>query len=125
MHAVMSEWERDQISERTKAALAAKKARGEWVGSRVITEQVNAARIEQARSFATTLHTTLRAYCSGGMTVSQMCEELNARGIKSARDGAWQPTQLRRTLERLDLRTARTHKAPAVQAGEASAQWMG
>jgi DNA invertase Pin-like site-specific DNA recombinase len=30
----MSEWEGEQISERTKAALAAKKARGEWVGSR-------------------------------------------------------------------------------------------
>ena len=125
MHAVMSEWERDQISERTKAALAAKKARGEWVGSKVLTEQVNVARVEQARSFATTLHTTLRAYCSDGMTVSQMCAELNARGIKSARDGVWQPTQLRRTLERLGLRTARMHKAPAGQAGETRAEWMG
>jgi hypothetical protein len=82
------------------------------------------ARVEQARSFASTLHTTLRAYCSDGMTVSQMCQELNARGIKSARDGVWQPTQLRRTLDRLALRTARMHKAPAVQVGEASAEWI-
>jgi hypothetical protein len=36
------------------------------------------ARVEQARSFASTLHTTFRAYCSDGMTVSQMCQELNA-----------------------------------------------
>jgi hypothetical protein len=59
------------------------------------------------------------------MTVSQMCAELNARGIKSARDGVWQPTQLRRTLERLDLRTARMHKAPAMPVDEAPMAWMG
>jgi hypothetical protein len=52
------------------------------VGSRVITEQVNAARIEQARSFATTLHTTCAPYCSDGMTVSQMCQQLTPRNLQ-------------------------------------------
>jgi hypothetical protein len=75
------------------------------------------------KSFAATLHTALRAYCSDGMTVSQMCQELNARGIKSARDGEWQPTQLRRTLDRLELRTRPMHKAPAKKAGEARVEW--
>lgn len=103
MHAVMSEWERDQISSRTKAALAAAKARGVVLGAtgpanlkRNIAERKDAAEL-----FARKLSGVLTSFQAAGMTQRQMVEELDALGIKAARGGHWSLAQLQRVLKRI------------------------
>ncbi|MCK0510243.1 recombinase family protein [Aromatoleum buckelii] len=103
MHAVMSEWERDQISARTKAALAAAKARGVRLGT---TGPANLKRnIEERRSaadaFAAKLAGVLRGFRAAGMSQRMMVDQLNRLGIRTARSGEWSLVQLQRVLKRL------------------------
>ncbi|WP_240479877.1 recombinase family protein [Ralstonia mannitolilytica] len=103
MHAVMSEWERDQISARTKAALAAAKGRGVKLG---VAGPANLKpnveeRQQQADAFAEKLRGVLDGMRARGLTRRAMVDELNGLGIKSATGGAWHLTQLQRTLARL------------------------
>lgn len=103
MHAVMSEWERDQISVRTKAALAAAKERGVKLG------QAGAANLRpkleerrmQADAFAEKLRGVLEGMQTRGLTRRAMVDEMNALGIRTRTGGVWHLTQLQRTLERL------------------------
>lgn len=100
MHAVMSEWERDQISERTKAALAAAKARGIVLGAtgpanlRRHTEQRQAA----AKAFQSRLRPLLDGFIAQGMSRRAMVGQLNALGITAPRGGAWSLGQIQRIL---------------------------
>ena len=104
MHAVMSEWERDQISTRTKAALAAAKARGVKLGA------AGAANLKPniverqaaANAFAERLSGVLRGFLATGIPQRQMVSELNASGLKTARGGQWSLMQLQRVLKRLN-----------------------
>lgn len=103
MHAVMSEWERDQISARTKAALAAAKARGVQLGKagpanlkRHILE-----RTADADEFAQKIAGVLNGLQSSGLTQRAMVEQLNLSGVKTPRGGEWSLTQLQRALARL------------------------
>jgi DNA invertase Pin-like site-specific DNA recombinase len=103
MHAVMSEWERDQISARTKAALAAAKARGVLLGT---TGPANLRRnLEQrmsaAEAFASRLTGVIRGFQSAGMAQRAMVGELNQLGIKTARGGEWSLIQLQRVIARV------------------------
>lgn len=103
MHAVMSEYERDQISARTKAALAAAKARGVRLGVRG-AENLRPnmeARQQAADEFAQKLHGVVSAFRAQGLTHRAMAAELNAVGIAAPRGGQWTHGQVQRLLIRM------------------------
>jgi hypothetical protein len=102
--ALVAEEERRMISARTKAALAAAKARGTVLGGfrgHTITPATGEAgrRSQAARAGArmadlVPLLDELRA--AGVASLGGVARELNARGIPAARGGAWTATQVRR-----------------------------
>lgn len=100
--AAVAEHEREMISARTRAALAAAKARGRLLGWSIESrreEQRQAARRgaakghEQAVAFARNIMPKIEsARAAGANTLARIAERLNADGIKTARGGAWYPT---------------------------------
>src|SRR4030088_2264963 len=110
LYAALAEKERRLIAERTKAALAAKKAAGARLGNpRNLAHAGNigrAALIDVADEFATGLLSTVAAIRAGGViTLASMAIELNRRAIKSARGGKWHRSSVRNLLERTRLQT--------------------
>lgn len=105
MHAVMSEWERDQISARTKAALAAAKSRGVKLGTAGASNlRPNIeARQAAAHNFARKLQAILASFKGQGLTQRQQVAELNSLGIKTAKGGEWSLIQLQRVVARLPV----------------------
>lgn len=105
MFAAVAEREAGLISERTKAALAARKARGLTVGniSNMSAEaraagpaaQQEAARIatRQSAAFAQALR-------KQGDTLDSIAHQLNSAGFLTRRGGLWSATQVKRVLER-------------------------
>lgn len=101
MHAVMSEWERDQISARTKAALSAAKARGVQLGKAGPTNlKPNIEERQQAaKDFAEKLRTVFVGMKARQLSQRKMVEELNELGIKASRGGQWSLLQVQRVLK--------------------------
>lgn len=102
MHAVMAEWERDQISARTKAALAAAKARGVRLG---VVGRENLNRNAQARkavtdAFAERLRGLFDGFRAAGMTQRRMVQELNLLGVPTSTGGNWTLVQVQRVMGR-------------------------
>ncbi len=100
MHAVMSEWERDQISERTKAALAAAKARGVVLGATgpANLKTCNDQRQQKALEFRERLRPVLDGMAAQGLTRRAMVDRLNTLGIKAPMGGTWSLGQLQRII---------------------------
>jgi DNA invertase Pin-like site-specific DNA recombinase len=104
MMAVFAEMERDAISKRTKEALAAAKARGVQLGNPRLAEaraEVNTARQEAADAFAANVLPIIRQIQKSGVSsLRGVAKALSARGIKTARGGAWSAVQVSDILQR-------------------------
>lgn len=104
MHAVMSEWERDQISARTKAALTAAKKRGVVLGATgsANLKQNIEERKQAADTFASKLAGVIRGFRAEQMTQREMAVQLNLLSIKTPRGGDWSLVQVQRILKRIE-----------------------
>lgn len=102
MYSVMAEWERDQISGRTKAALQAAKARGVVLGAAGAANlKPNIeARQQAASEFAGKLKGIIEGMRARGLSQRAMCGELNQLGVKTAKGGEWSLIQLQRVMAR-------------------------
>ncbi|GJE14477.1 hypothetical protein FOHLNKBM_5552 [Methylobacterium longum] len=106
--AVVAQAERKMISARTKAALAAAKARGVRLGkpanlsNREVGQVHSRARqTQRAEERALDLAPVIaRVRAEGAVSLRQIAAALNGRGIPAARGGAWSATQVRRVRSR-------------------------
>jgi len=101
--AAFAEHEREQISQRTKDALAAAKRRGVVLG-RNATEKLSKENREKADLFAASLKETIEALrAEGYKSVRAIAAELNRRAISTARPGArWQIANTHALLKRIE-----------------------
>ena len=100
MLAVFAEHEREQISQRTKDALAAAKARGIRLGRNAADRLAPAYRAE-AMERARQLAPVLAELKSTGMSARRMAAELTARGVPTANGGKWHGETVRRMIDRV------------------------
>lgn len=103
--AAFAEHEAKRISERTKEALHAAKARGKQLG------RVGAANLKPdierrkaaANSFAARLRGQIEGFRLRGLSQRQMIAELNSLGIQTSAGKEWSLVQLQRVIERLKM----------------------
>ncbi|MCQ0990069.1 recombinase family protein [Jiella marina] len=110
--AAVAEHEREMISERTKAALQAAKARGKVLGNPKGAEHLKGrgnaeavqAIVKGADLKAERMRSTVeRLQASGTTTAQGIAAALNAQGILSPRGGLWSATTVQRLRGRLGM----------------------
>ncbi len=105
LYAALAEKERRLISERTKAALSAKRASGIRLGNphnlSLAGSRGRAIQVRAADEFAQTVLPVIRAIRAAGTTsFASIADVLNERGIKSARGGKWHVSSVANVLSR-------------------------
>ncbi len=103
--ALVAEEEAKAISARTKAALAASKARGRklggWRGGPAVDGTLGAAAtVRQADVFADSVRPMILVLQAGSLSLGAIAARLTAQGIKTARGGTWEATTVRNLLAR-------------------------
>jgi DNA invertase Pin-like site-specific DNA recombinase len=107
--AVVAQHEREAISQRTKAALAAAKARGTVLGGfRERAPDIGkyhrkgtAALRRKATEAAEERRETIEALQRESLSLNGIAARLNADSVRTSRGGKWTATAVKRTLERL------------------------
>ena len=103
IYAAMAQEERRVISERTKAALAAAKARGTKLGNPRLAEvrgKAHAGNRAAADRFAANVLPIIAPMRAEGASLRQIAEALNERRVPTARGGTWASTQVGEILKR-------------------------
>ena len=107
--AAVAEQEAALISERTKAALAARKARGGLQGLALpqrrhevaqVVAKATKARISQADRHAANVLPIIDTIKATGASLRDVANALNERGIKTVRGGTWYATTVANVLDR-------------------------
>ena len=107
LYAALAEKERRLISERTTAALQAKKASGAKLGNPTNLCIAGAigrdTQVHMADEFARNLMPWVQAIQkAGAATLSEIASALNARGIRPARGNNWHRSSVRNLLARIE-----------------------
>jgi DNA invertase Pin-like site-specific DNA recombinase len=104
LYAALAEKERALISGRTKAALAAAKAKGVKLGNPQLEDArghaVAAVKAEADRAAGNVLPIIAEIRKSGATTLRAIAEALNARGVPTRRGGRWHAMSVRNVLAR-------------------------
>jgi DNA invertase Pin-like site-specific DNA recombinase len=105
IYAALAEKERRMISERTRAALAAKKAQGALLGNRTNLAEAGklgrqAGRDAADRFARNVLPVVEQIRKAGATSLREIAAELNARGVRTARGGAWHQSSVHNLLAR-------------------------
>ena len=109
--AAMAEYERDQISQRTKAALAAVKDKGKKLGNkniRAVGAMGRAARTVQADETAEAIYAVIERIRSFGITsMRKIAVELVERKVPTpSGKRKWHPQQVKLIIDRVERRPA-------------------
>jgi DNA invertase Pin-like site-specific DNA recombinase len=107
--AIVAQHEREAISARTKAALAAAKARKKRLGGlrkgapdiRRYQAQAVAAAQQRAAQRLEDVADDLRTLSESGLSLNAMARQLNEQGVRSPRGGQWTATAVRRAIAKL------------------------
>ena len=104
IEAVLAEEERRRIGSRTKAALAAAKARGVQLGKhgRVMGPRLARQNKADAEQFARRVAGEVEQLRRQHPTVRTLTDAMNAADIPTASGGNWHPATVHRLLKRLD-----------------------
>jgi DNA invertase Pin-like site-specific DNA recombinase len=104
LYAALAEKERALISSRTKAALAAAKARGQALGNPRLADAravAHAALKADAEAHADAVMPAIReAQAAGAKSLRQIAAALNGRGVAAARGGTWKAQAVANVLKR-------------------------
>ncbi|MCK1496081.1 recombinase family protein [Bradyrhizobium sp. 188] len=105
IYAALAEKERALIAERTRVALAQKKAQGVSLGNRTNLRDAQAKGVvtnqKAAEAFASNVLPVVRQIQAAGLTTHRaIAQALNDRGIRTARGGSWHDSTVRNLLAR-------------------------
>ena len=107
IYAALAQKERALISERTRLALAQKKAQGALLGNRTNLPLASAkgaeANRKMAADFARNVLPVVEKLRSAGTTsLEGIARAMNERGVRTARGGQWHASSVRNLLLRAD-----------------------